>query len=291
MTYARTITNAWVHRTLPDIFYEEPEKIEDGMQQETALVRIATLLRARYQDDPSVFISGAVFISYDNTNGNRRIAPDLFIAFDVDNAEIREKLPNYWLWEIGKVPDFVMEVASDSTASRDLNEKRELYQDLGIAEYWRFDSKNGERYGHIMASERLVDGVYQPYDMQVGDDGSLKSHSELLDLDFFWDSQNGFDVLDPATGRTIDPLVGERTARLVSEALAETERSRAENAEEMVEAARERAEAAREKIRTERESAQAAREWAEAAEAQSAEYQERIRQLQEELDRLRNPDP
>ena len=186
------------------------------MQQEMALERLIYLLRLRFGDDPTVFMSGAVFISYDITNGNRRVGPDLFISFGVDNEAIRENLPNYWLWEIGKAPEFVMEVASDSTASRDLNEKRELYQSLGIAEYWRFDSKNGERYGQIMAGERLVDGVYQPYEVQEGADGSLRCHSDLLDLNFYWDEQRGFDVLDPETGRTLDVLENERAARLIS---------------------------------------------------------------------------
>ena len=237
MTNARTIANAWVNRTLPDIFYEEPEPVEDGMQQELALERITYLLRRRYQDDASVFMSGAVFISYDITNGNRRVAPDFFIAFGVDNPAIRENLPNYWLWEIGKAPDFVMEVASDSTTSRDLNEKWELYQSLGIAEYWRFDSKNGERYGQIMAGERLVNGVYQPYEVQVGADGSLKAHSDLLNLDFYWDETRGFDVLDPETGRTIDVLVTEHSARLVAEARAEAAEARASAEQAHAEAA------------------------------------------------------
>ena len=226
MTNARTITNAWVHRTLPDIFYEEREPKEDGKQQEMALERLTLLLRQRFGDDPAVFMSGAVFISYDITNGNRRVGPDLFISFGVDNEAIRENLPNYWLWEVGKAPEFVMEVASDSTASNDLNEKRELYQSLGITEYWRFDSKDGERYGQILAGERLVGGVYQPYEVLEGADGSLKCHSDLLDLDFYWDEQRGFDVLDPETGRTIDALENERAARLIAEARAEVAEAR-----------------------------------------------------------------
>ena len=239
MTNARTITNAWVHRTLPDIFYEEREPIEDGMQQEMALERLIYLLRLRFGDDPTVFMSGAVFISYDVTNGNRRVGPDLFISFGVDNEAIRENLPNYWLWEVGKAPEFVMEVASDSTASHDLNEKRELYRSLGITEYWRFDSKNGERYGHIMAGERLVDGVYQPYEVQEGANGSLRCHSDLLGLDFYWDEQRGFDVLDPETGRTIDVLENERAARLLAEARAEVAEARIRELEAELERRRE----------------------------------------------------
>ena len=40
------------------------------------------------------------------------------------------------------------------------------------------------------------------------------AHSEILDLDFCWYEQDReFDVLDPDTGRTIDPLEVEREAR------------------------------------------------------------------------------
>ena len=63
------------------------------------------------------------------------VAPDCYIAFGVDVKAIYENLPNYWIWEVGKPPDFVMEVASNSTADHDLGEKRELYERLGIAEY------------------------------------------------------------------------------------------------------------------------------------------------------------
>ncbi len=281
MTNARTITNAWVHRTLPDIFYEEPEPIEDGMQQEMALERLVQLLRQRYRDDPSVFMSGAVFVSYDITNGNRRVAPDLFIAFGVDSEAIRENLPNYWMWEVGKAPDFVMEVASDSTASRDLNEKRELYRSLGIAEYWRFDPKNGERYGHIIAGERLVDGVYESYDVREWTDGSLTCHSDLLNLDFYWEEQRGFDVLDPATGRTIDVLEAERTSRLVAEAQLEAERAARQAAEERVHAKRET-------VGEERSARQAAEERAEAEQAARLAAEARLQELEAELRRLRD---
>ena len=123
MSATRIITNAWQVRTLPDIFYEEKERVEDGMLQELPIERVTHLLRQRYEDRPDVFISGEVFVSYDINNGNRRVGPDLFIAFDVNVSGIREGLPNYWIWEVGKAPDFVMEVASPSTAEHDLGWK------------------------------------------------------------------------------------------------------------------------------------------------------------------------
>ena len=106
MSATRIITNAWQVRTLPDIFYEEPEPVEDGMRQYFPIHRIAHLLHERYEDRPDVFISGGVFVSYDINNGNRREGPDLLIAFDVNSAGIREGLPNFWIWETGKPPGF-----------------------------------------------------------------------------------------------------------------------------------------------------------------------------------------
>ncbi len=44
------------------------------------------------------------------------------------------------------------------------------------------------------------------------------AHSELLDLDICWLGDGAFDVLDPATGQTIDGETRIRAARLAIEA-------------------------------------------------------------------------
>ena len=217
MSATRIITNAWEVRTLPDIFYEEKEPVEDGMRQYLTISRIAHLLLERYEDRPDVFISGGVFISYDINNGNRRVGPDLLLAFDVNGAGIRENLPNYWIWEVGKGPDFVLEVASPSTAEHDLGWKRELYQRLGIQEYWRFDPTGGRLYGRAMMGERLVDGEYEEYPLEHGSDGSERSYSELLEVVFYWDGGQQFDALDPATGLTIDKRAATESRAIVAE--------------------------------------------------------------------------
>ena len=234
MTATRVIANAWQVRTLPDIFYEEREREEDSMLQDIPIYRIAHLLRERYEDRPDVFISGEVYVSYDATDGNRRVGPDLFIAFDVNAAGIREGLPNYWTWEVGKGPDFVMEVASPSTAENDLGWKRELYQRLRVQEYWRFDPTGGELYGRALVGERLVGREYAEYPVDRGEDGSERSYSELVGVVFHWDGAREFDALDPATGLSIDRRAAAEAGRAVAEAQAVTERARADAAEARV---------------------------------------------------------
>ena len=224
MSATRIITNAWKVRTLPDIFYEEPEPVEDGMLQYLPISRIAHLLLERYEDRPDVFISGGVFISYDINNGNRRVGPDLLIAFDVNSAGIREGLPNFWIWETGKALDFVLEVASPSTAEHDLGWKRELYQRLRIQEYWRFDPTGGDLYGRALVGERLVNGEYEEYPVEPGPDGSERSYSELLGVVFSRNSAGEYDALDPATGRTIDKRAVAEARATVAEAELRLER-------------------------------------------------------------------
>ena len=206
MATTGAITNAWLNKTLPDIFYEQMVLAEEPVVQERALDRIKRLLVELFEDLPDVFVSGAFYICYDITDGNRRLQPDCIIVFDVDAEAIRLNLPNYWIWEVGKPPDFVMEIASPTTSSNDLGHKRDMYAELGIAEYWRFDPTGGELYGQPLTGERLIDGEYQPYELQEEADGSIRAYSELLNVDFYWDSDE-FDVLDPVTGRTIDKRI------------------------------------------------------------------------------------
>lgn len=254
----KKITNAWVNKTLPDIFYEQMVLAEEPVVQEEVLDRVKQLLMQMFRARPDVFISGAFYICYDPTNGNRRLQPDCIIVFDVDAEAVRYNLPNYWIWEVGKPPDFVMEMASPTTADNDLGHKRDMYAELGIAEYWRFDPTGGDYYGQPLAGERLVDGEYQPYELREEEDCSVIGYSPLLDLNFYWDGDE-FDVLDPVTGRTVDRLVA-----------AENERDAAE----------ERAEAEREARLTEEQARMAEREARLAAEA-------RERELLAEIERLR----
>ena len=268
---------------LPSIFYEDPEPVEDGMQQTPIIIRVISLLTDYFMGRPDAFVSAGGFIFYDPSNGNRRIAPDIYIAFDVDAPRIWKDLPNYWMWEAGKPPDFVLEVASPSTADNDLGHKRDLYARLGIREYWRLDPTGGELYGQPLAGERLVDGVYRPCELNTDEDGTIWAYSEVLDVRFHWglELRDQFDVRDPRTGLTIDVKEVERRARDAAEEarLAAESRERAERAERAAAETRERAE----------REARLAERRARLAERAAAETRER--QLLAEIERLRGKTP
>ena len=126
--------------------------------------------------------------------------PDLLVAFDVDPAAY-EASNGYVISEQGKPPDFVLEVASESTAQVDINEKRVEYAVLGIPEYWRFD-KTGEHHGERLAGDRLVDGAYVALPIEELSDGSLQGYSAALELNLRWE-RGQLAWYDPATGQHI----------------------------------------------------------------------------------------
>ena len=134
----------------------------------------------------------------DKTITRRR--PDLFIARNV-SPEMYRADNGYIVSRQGKPPDFVLEVASASTGAVDTGAKRDDYEKLGIAEYWRFD-ETGRWHGTRLACDRLVNGRFQPIPIETTEDGALQGYSPILDLILRW--QNGALLwINPHTGRHI----------------------------------------------------------------------------------------
>ena len=126
--------------------------------------------------------------------------PDLLIAFDVD-PELYEASNGYIISEQGKPPDFVLEVASRSTADTDTGAKREDYARMLIPEYWRFD-ETGEHHGTRLAGDRLVGNVYEPMPIDELPDDVLQGYSPALNLLLRWE-HGALAFYDPATERHI----------------------------------------------------------------------------------------
>ena len=185
----------------------------------------------------------------DNKAQARR--PDLLVAFGV-NPEAYAACNGYVVSEQGKPPDFVLEVASETTAETDVVDKRKEYAALGIREYWRFD-RTGQHHGAKLAGDRLVNGAYEPMIIEELPTGILQGHSPALNLHLRWEA-----------GRLVfyDPGASAPIATL------ETERSRAEAAEA-------RAQTAEDRATSEREARLQERQAREAAEARVRELEER----------------
>lgn len=198
-------------------FIPDPPIVEDGMLQNPVIEDIGSVLRLRFKPQAdSVLVAGRSFILYDVNDPNARIAPDYYVVFDVD-AQAIIKQNGYLVWQWGKPPDFVLEIATESTAISDLTTKRDIYAQIGAQEYWRFDPTDGELYGQPLIGELLVNGRYEPYPTHTDADRDIWARSETLNLDFYKRGDR-FWVKDSATGKWLNFLEAEKAAHEKSKA-------------------------------------------------------------------------
>ncbi len=161
-----------------------------------ALMDGAGTLQTRYAHRDDVFVGASLTLYYVDGTEERAIQPDVFVSFGSPNRPRR-----VWLaWEEGKLPDFVLEVASKSTHLRDEGEKRAIYERMGIAEYWQFDP-TGEYLSPALQGLRLnANGTYEPLSLTTTPNGMLYSVSSVLDLHV---------CRDGSRLRLFDPTLGE----------------------------------------------------------------------------------
>ena len=205
----------------------EPVLKPDAMEQNLQLQEIFGLLRAHVTDfnrRPDVFLDANTIICYDRRDLNVRVSPDVYVAFGVDAQAIRPR-KLYLPWEVGKPPDWVLEIASSSTGREDVVRKRDIYAHIGVPEYWRFDpTKQGEYHGQRLAGDRLVGGEYRPIELTTAPDGILKGYSEVLGLSLCW--AGGWPrFYDPATNTYLESWQEMWDAREAAEAQAAVEQA------------------------------------------------------------------
>ena len=246
--------------TTTDIFYPESDgmPMPDGEYQAPLYIRIVGMLRTFFRNVPRAHVNGNTFLYYVKGIPQRVVSPDCYAVFGLsDDAQESLSLEGnntYLLWEVGKPPDFILEIGSPSTGNVDTGRKRELYAELGVGEYWRYDGTGGDFYGEALVGERLVDGEYERLEMRYEGEGDVWAHSDALNLDLWWrDGELCF--WNPVAGEWLltqdeeqDGRLAERDGRLEAEARATAERGGRLDAEARATAEREARLAAEERI-------------------------------------------
>ncbi len=225
-----------------------------------AMADAISSLKEFFRDRSDVYVGGNMMMYYVENDTRTSVSADVFVTFGVP------KLPERGVWrtwvEGGKLADFVLEVTSHSTRRQDETRKKELYEKLGVREYWQFDP-DGDYLDPRLKGRRLgPDGVYRPVVLEEreGAEGAL-CHASLLGLEL---------RLEAARLRLFNPLRGGYllTFEEKMEALAAAEAARDREA-----LARRTAEDARDQEARARRTAEVA---ARAAEARIAELERRL---------------
>ena len=203
----------------------DPPK-EPDMQQRMGIKAFDGALDLHFAHRDDVLISGDGYLRREASNNAERLAPDCVVTFGVNPEGIVAR-NGYVISEVGKPPDFVLEVASRSTGRRDYTVKREGYAGYGVQEYWRFDRTGGRFHDAPLAGDTLVDGKYERLPIHEEDDGLLWGHSEVLGLDLCWDDGE-LRFRDPTTGEFLPTPAEIRAERDAAEDRANAEEARAD---------------------------------------------------------------
>ncbi len=182
-------------------------------------------------EDTTLVISEAA-LGWNLRQGEGILYPDLMIAFNVDRAAAIAA-QGIAIDDVGKPPEFVMEIASKRTAKNDYTRKRRAYARYGVPEYWRFDPTGDRRYPEPLAGDRLVGREYQPIATEEIGEGLFRGHSDVLNLDICWE-HGQLRWYDPAARAYILTHSDERAGRIAAKAEAALAQARVRELEEEV---------------------------------------------------------
>src|SRR4028118_1074620 len=136
-------------------------------------------LKLYFQGRSDVYVSANSFVYYEEGNKAAVVAPDIYVVFGV----IKRKRDNYKVWEEGGItPDFVLEITSETTQTKDQETKPEIYRALGVREYFQYDP-SGDYLNPILQGLRLVNNRYEPIPVNNIAFDTLWLYSEVLGLE------------------------------------------------------------------------------------------------------------
>ena len=168
-----------------------------------------------------MYVVGNLLVYYQQGDASKSVSPDLMVVF----GAAKQVRSSYRVWEEPKAPDFVLEIASESTYRADRGGKRDIYADMGVPEYWQYDPA-GSYLDPPLLGFRLVEGRYVAIPAVSQEGGLLVVRSEVLGLELHL--RPGAPVREAL--HFYDSVRGEylRTYREADQAREEAERGREE---------------------------------------------------------------
>ena len=186
-----------------EVEYPEGHWIAQSVGHGDAVRQAATALDYYFRERADVLVAMELVVYYQRGNSKLRLQPDVQVVFGVEHRGSRG---SFRIWEEGKAPDFVLEVASPSTAEHDAEHKAREYSRIGVREYWRLDPAGTlmetSLKGYVASAGRYEQ--VQPVE-GAGRGGALRSR--VLGLELRSRRQAGVTVLefiDPRTGEEFD---------------------------------------------------------------------------------------
>ncbi|MCP4348237.1 MAG: Uma2 family endonuclease [Desulfobacterales bacterium] len=216
-----------------DIFYpdEDGKPMAESDFQRNPLVYCVEALRAYFESEPDVYVSGDLLIYYEPGIPAKSVAPDVFVVFGIPKHDRRI----YKIWKEGKSPDVVIEIASENTWKKHI-ENIDLYRRLKVGEYFIYDPED-RYFDPVLQGYRLdKKSIYQRIHSANLPDGCWKMNSRFLGLELRIESGR-LRLYDPVKQEYLLTYSEEKSARLLAEQRAYQAKQQAYKAKQRTEQA------------------------------------------------------
>ena len=165
-----------------------------------------------------------MFLYYEEGVPSSVVTPDVFVVTRTHKRHLRNI---FQTWLEGRVPELVLEVMSRTSVRRDTVDKYEIYERLGVREYWIYDPTEEGFLDPRLRGYVLLEGEYRPIEVREVD-GKHIGVSEVLGLEFHA-SAEWFRFFDPVAGEYLpDSDERKRAQEEAERGQAEAEQGRAE---------------------------------------------------------------
>ena len=188
---------------------EDDEPLAESEHQLIPLAYAYYALTAWFASNPMIWVGADMFLYYEEGVLQSVVAPDVFV---VTQTHKRHRRHIFQTWVEGRVPELVLEVMSPSSVHRDTVEKYELYQSLGVREYWLYDPTEEGVMEPRLRGYVLADGEYRPIEVREAD-GKHIGVSEVLALEFHANAE-WFRFFEPVAGEYLPDNQENHEARL-----------------------------------------------------------------------------
>lgn len=203
----------------PDaVEYPDRPWIAQSVRHGDAVGLAKAALHHHFRDRDDVLVAMELVVYYVRGDNQAWLRPDVQVAFGVGCGRERS---TFKVWDEGKAPDFVLEVASPSTAAHDAQYKAREYAAIGVREYWRLDP-TGTLMGAPLEGYRSLGSRYGRVESVAGPGGVEYLRSGVLGLDLRTARRDGATILvirDPRTGEEFDGALetSERQRRIAED--------------------------------------------------------------------------
>ena len=262
LVYAHTVYYELDEAEYDDFITEDDEPVDNLFSEKQQRLTIEVLQSSSIDWTTRDFMACANVGVYHDKNIRIPVVPDMFLAMDVKHPKSWRKKKNkcYFAWEMGKLPDLVLEIVSNKVGGEE-STKKELYAKLGIKYYIVHDpyfylSKDELKVYQLVRNERyelLTESNNFMPEINLGIQiwqGIFEKEESTWHR---WCTKDGTNLL---TGMERADLEKEKTEQ--EKARAEQEKARAE--QEKIRAEQEKLKAEQEKTRAEQEKTRAEQE-------------------------------